>query len=493
MTGNARHLFGRAVKRLLLVSAAMPLVACSSIPMPRFIDDRFPGMFAQDPVVDAMEMETDTEEMVQDAPQEVVVSKAQDIKQPDVFQATDMAMWDGRPTLGDIWISVPDAIQPERVVIRNEKTGLEVKGAMFVRETSPSAAGAPIKLSPGPARALGVAPLELARISVTAIRKEPQIDETAPTIARSDTGPMAPRLAAPRPSAQDIPQAPIVSFVEPYLQPSDNQDGFVEVAQAVDPDGALRVQDQLSAALIPAEIQEDYVQGRSVFRVFASAGVDHDMLGGTLEAIRFAGAEGSDDGTLIAEMPNFNASQPVVTDKPAWVAVGSYQSRNEAMSVIQKFARKSIPGEICTVERGNADIYRVFAGPAKDNASQDLTDEDISAAHVIENASFCMGVAAAEAANPPINAIPARAPANDERTPDVPEIPEGAVRIRVGEGTGSLKFNIPNPYSEPVQIPVAGLMMSLPTDTPPELVERIRLLMLQIDEVDAVEQRGPAR
>ena len=484
MIGTPSNLCGRAFKRLLLVSAAMPLVACSSIPMPRFVDDAFPGVFADSPMEEPIAIETDTEDMVSEATDEIVVSavkESKDIEQPDVFQATDMAMWDGRPTLGDIWISVPDAIQPERVVIRNAKTGLEVKGAMFVREDSAQSSDAPIKLSPGAARALGVAPLELAEISVTAIRKEPQIDETAPVVARSDNGPNTPRLSASRPSEQIVPNAPVVSFVDPYLQPSDNNDGFVEVAQAVDPDGALLVQDQLTAAAIPAEIQEDFVEGRSVYRVFASAGVDHDTLGGTLRSIRFAGAEGSDDGTLIAEMPNFNAFEPTVTKAPAWVAMGTYQSRNEAMSVIQKMARKSIPGEICSAERGDIDVFRVFAGPAKSENTEHLTDGEIEAAHVIENKSFCIGVAAAEAANPPINAIPARAPVNDERTPQVPHAPEGAVRIRVGEATGSLKLRIPNPYSEPVQIPVAGIMMSLPTNTPPELVEKIRQLMLNIE------------
>ncbi len=491
MTGTHRNLCGRAVKRMLLISAAFPLVACSSINMPNFVDEAFPGIFAEDAVMPVMEQETDTEDMVSEAVEEVVVSEAKDIEQPDVFQATDIAMWDGRPTLGDIWVSVPDAIQPERVVIRNEKTGQEVKGAMFVREARSNLSGAPIRLSPGAARALGVAPLELARISVTAIRKEPQIDDTAPIIARSENGLNAPRLAASRPLAQDIPEAPLVSFVDPYLEPSDNHDGYVEVAQAVDPDGAVRVQDQLVAAAIPAEIQEDYVDGRSVFRVFASAGVDHEMLGGTLEEIRFTGAEGSDDGTLIAEMPNFNAYEPIVTDTPAWVMMGTYNSRNEAMSVIQKMARRAIPGEICTAMRGNREVFQVFAGPAHDADTSELTDGVIEAAHVIENKSFCIGVAAAAAVNPVLHARPVSAPPNDERTPTLPQIPDGAVRIRVGEGTGSLKFNIPTPYSAPVQIPVAGIMMSLPTNTPPELVEKIRTMMLQIDSSVSVDVTAP--
>ncbi len=484
MTGNSRGQCCRALKRLLLITAAMPLVACSSVPMPGFIDTALPGVFAPDSMIEPMEGETDTEEMVMEEEEAITVSsipQSKDIVKPEIFQATDMAMWDGRPTIGDIWVSVPDAIQPERVMIRNEQTGLEIKGAMFVRTDAPTNTSAPIQLSPGAARALGVAPMEVAKISVTAIRKAPEIDETKPIIARSDTGPTAPRLAAPRPLAQDIPIAPIVSFLDPYLQPSANEDGYVEVAQAVDPDGAFRVQSQLVQAAIPAEIQEDFVEGRSVFRVFASAGVDHDALGGTLEDIRFAGAEGSDDGTLIAEMPNFNVFEPTLPKATAWVAMGSYQSRNEAMSVIQKMARKSIPGEICTATRGESDVFRVFAGPALDKEKDFGSDGAIEAAHAIENKSFCIGVAAAEAANPVINTRPARAPVNDERAPEPPLLADGAVRIRVGEATGSLKLRIPNPYSQPVQIPVGDIMMSLPTNTPPELVAKIRDLMTQLD------------
>ena len=52
--------------------------------------------------------------------------------------------------------------------------------------------------------------------------------------------------------------------------------------------------------------------------------------------------------------------------------------------------------------------------------------------------------------------------------------PEGAVRIKVGEATGDLNIRVPNPYSEPVQIPVGDVMVSVPTEATPELVDAIR-------------------
>lgn len=490
MSISPRCQFGRFMKRTLMISAAMPLVACANIPMPEVVDNALPGVFAPDPISDPITKALEAEEEVQTILAELndqntsKVVEAEDVKQPDVFQATDVAMWDGRPALGDIWVSVPDALQPERVLIRNEETGAEIKGAMFVRDSS--SGKAPIRLSPGAAKALGVAPRELARISVTAIRKQPQINEELPVVTRNSSAFSAQRLGAQQLDDLEIPPAPVVSFTDPYLQPSEHNDGYVEVAQAVDPDGAVRVQEQLIAAEIPAEIQEDFVDGRSFFRVFASTTVDHDELGMMLQHIRFTGAEGSEDGTLVAEMPNFSALQTVEIKGPKWVSVGVYNSRNEALSIIQKMARRAIPGEICSASKGERDVFRVFAGPAIDG-TQAITDEDLRAAHLIENRSFCMGVAAAEGAVPAIvNTTPVRAPQNDERSPTVPEISEGAVRIRVGEATGSLKLRIPNPYSAPVQIPVAGIMVSLPMNTSPELVEKIRKHMLEMNVGDQV-------
>ena len=43
-----------------------------------------------------------------------------DVEAPDVFQVTDSALWDGRPSLGGIWVASPDAVDPERVILRNE-------------------------------------------------------------------------------------------------------------------------------------------------------------------------------------------------------------------------------------------------------------------------------------------------------------------------------------------------------------------------------------
>jgi hypothetical protein len=38
-----------------------------------------------------------------------------DVEAPEVFDVTDAGLWDGRPSLGGVWVAHPDATDPERV------------------------------------------------------------------------------------------------------------------------------------------------------------------------------------------------------------------------------------------------------------------------------------------------------------------------------------------------------------------------------------------
>jgi rare lipoprotein A len=94
-----------------------------------------------------------------------------------------MGLWDGRPSLGGVWVAHPDATDPERVMIRNTETGSFVIGALFRRERENP--GPRFQISSDAAAALDIlagAPTEL---QVIALRREeapaPEapIDETA--------------------------------------------------------------------------------------------------------------------------------------------------------------------------------------------------------------------------------------------------------------------------------------------------------------------------
>ncbi|MEP3300228.1 MAG: SPOR domain-containing protein [Pseudoruegeria sp.] len=93
-----------------------------------------------------------------------------DVEAPDVFQLTDKGLWDGRPSLGGVWVAHPDAKDPERVIIRNEGNGKFVIGALFRRERESS--GPVLQLSSDAADALGILAGQPETLNVTALRKE---------------------------------------------------------------------------------------------------------------------------------------------------------------------------------------------------------------------------------------------------------------------------------------------------------------------------------
>ena len=101
-----------------------------------------------------------------------------DVEAPDVFQVSEDGLWDGRPSLGGVWVAYPDVADPERVMIRNSNTGKSVVGALFRRERETP--GPSLQVSSDAAEALGMLAGQPANLSVVALRKEevPEVVET---------------------------------------------------------------------------------------------------------------------------------------------------------------------------------------------------------------------------------------------------------------------------------------------------------------------------
>lgn len=111
-----------------------------------------------------------------------------DVEAPDVFQITDDALWDGRPSLGGVWVASPDAVDPERVILRNPANGKFVIGALFRRERDNP--GPKLQISSDAAAALGLLAGQPGKISVTALRREEApaaTDASKPILDASET------------------------------------------------------------------------------------------------------------------------------------------------------------------------------------------------------------------------------------------------------------------------------------------------------------------
>lgn len=103
-----------------------------------------------------------------------------DVEAPNVFGVTEAGLWDGRPSLGGIWVAHPDVTQPERVVIKNTANNKSVTGALFRRERN--LPGPALQVSSAAAEQLGLLAGAPTKLSVVALRREkieePPADET---------------------------------------------------------------------------------------------------------------------------------------------------------------------------------------------------------------------------------------------------------------------------------------------------------------------------
>lgn len=161
-----------------------------------------------------------------------------DVEAPDVFSATEDGLWDGRPSLGGVWVAHPDVKEPERVIIRNTANGKFVVGALFRRARD--IPGPRLQISSDAAEALGMLAGAPAQLNVTALRKEevaieaPEVTETveAPSqVSETSLDPIAsaaaaidaaaPTTAAPTalpPAATPQPRPTNSSLGKPFLQ-----------------------------------------------------------------------------------------------------------------------------------------------------------------------------------------------------------------------------------------------------------------------------------
>ncbi|NNK79443.1 MAG: SPOR domain-containing protein [Litoreibacter sp.] len=105
-----------------------------------------------------------------------------DVEAPEVFDLTERGLWDGRPSLGGVWVAHPDVGDPERVIIRNPSNSTSVIGALFRRERENP--GPSLQVSSDAAEELGILAGQPTNLQVTALRTK--ATPVAPERALSD-------------------------------------------------------------------------------------------------------------------------------------------------------------------------------------------------------------------------------------------------------------------------------------------------------------------
>ncbi|MBT3143091.1 SPOR domain-containing protein [Phaeobacter gallaeciensis] len=204
-----------------------------------------------------------------------------DVEAPEVFQVTESGLWDGRPSLGGVWVAHPDATDPERVIIRNSANGKFVIGALFRRERD--IPGPRIQASSDAASALGMLPGAPVELNVTALRREavdeePEIQDTLiPSEAIEPGGeiteaPLDPiaggaaaAIAASTPAA---PTAPTEQAAEPApTKTSSLSKPYVQIGIFSVEANANRTADQMRSAGMTPTVFEQSANGKPFWRV----------------------------------------------------------------------------------------------------------------------------------------------------------------------------------------------------------------------------------
>lgn len=198
-----------------------------------------------------------------------------DVEAPEIFQITESGLWDGRPSLGGVWVAHPDVTDPERVIIRNEANGSFVIGALFRRERENP--GPALQVSSDAAIALEMLAGAPAMLNVTALRREEAAEPAAPAavadfdnpdaIAATPLDPIAGAAAAidaadtmavtPLPPAEAPAPAATSTLDRPYIQI-----GIFSVEG-----NANATADQMLAENLTARVVAQESQGREFWRV----------------------------------------------------------------------------------------------------------------------------------------------------------------------------------------------------------------------------------
>lgn len=203
-------------------------------------------------------------------------TEERDVEAPEVFQTSESGLWDGRPSLGGVWVAHPDVTDPERVIIQNEANGQTVIGALFRRERDNP--GPRIQVSSDAAVELGMLAGQPTQVTVTALRREvvavpgaaglPEAEpiETAPLGDDPIAAAAAAIDAAEAPAIQPAASVPVAaapaparaaSIEKPYIQI-----GIFSIeANANNTGASLR-----NAGIIPTVLRQES-QGKVFWRV----------------------------------------------------------------------------------------------------------------------------------------------------------------------------------------------------------------------------------
>ncbi|MGH1464771.1 MAG: SPOR domain-containing protein [Cognatishimia sp.] len=222
-----------------------------------------------------------------------------DVEAPEVFSVAEAGLWDGRPSLGGVWVAHPDVADPERVIIRNKTNGKFVIGALFRRERA--IPGPRLQLSSDAAAALSMLAGQPKELEVTALRREEapieapveEIVEAADPVETSALDPIA--VAASAIDKADKKPAPApAATVEAAQKPkpaaaSKLGKPFVQIGIfSVEANAKGTAAQMRSAGMVPM-VKKQTSKGKTFWRVLVGPANSSSERGALIKKIHNAG------------------------------------------------------------------------------------------------------------------------------------------------------------------------------------------------------------
>lgn len=230
-------------------------------------------------------------------------SVERDVEAPDIFSVTDQGLWDGRPSLGGVWVAHPDVTDPERVIIRNEANGKFVIGALFRKERE--LPGPKLQISSDAAAALSILAGAPAPLNVTALRREETDASVEPTtdvagaiaapaeVAETSLDP----IAAASSAIDAAPSTPILPTPATPKPASSLSKPFVQLGIFSIEANANRVAKQMRGAGILPTVKQSQISGKPFWRVVVGPTATKSELNALITTIK---AEGFSDAYAVS-------------------------------------------------------------------------------------------------------------------------------------------------------------------------------------------------
>ena len=293
------------------------------------------------------------------------VSVERDVEAPQVFNLTGQGLWDGRPSLGGVWVAHTSVKDPERVMIRNPKNGKSVVGALFRPEREMPGPG--LQVSSDAAEALGLLAGQPAELTVVALRREEKPVPPEAEIGAEDAAPVevaaenaaAESAAAPAPEPAAAPPAEGAAPVPATETPM--ADATAEPAPAPKKSGGLFGFLKKKPKPEPVEA----VEAAPVAGAAATGAIEQT----TLDPIASSAAAAIDRAEARAPLPAAASAPAAITR--GYIQIGIFSLEANANRAADQMKAAGMAATVKSDQSNGKTYWRVIVGPAASVAERD--------------------------------------------------------------------------------------------------------------------------